>query len=88
MDTIIYRTNIPIKAAILEDKRLKDSRPGPGSYNTVSADKDKKSFNYGGENNFGCSERKLIEGDYENPGPGSYKLNEGNITSKVAGKPK
>jgi hypothetical protein len=35
MDTIIYRTNIPIKAAILEDKRLKDRQPGPGSYNTI-----------------------------------------------------
>lgn len=46
MDSIIYRTNIPIKAAILEDKRLKDSRPGPGSYNVDPAHKDKKSFNY------------------------------------------
>lgn len=74
MDTVIYNTNIPIKAAILEDRRLKDSRPGPGAYNTISADKDKKSFNYGCEGNFGTSERKLLETSYSNPGPGSYKL--------------
>lgn len=59
MDTLIYHTNIPIKAAILEDRRLKDARPGPGTYNLNTKNKDKKSFNYGAENNFGSSDRVL-----------------------------
>jgi hypothetical protein len=61
MDTIIYKTNIPIKAAILEDKRLKDRQPGPGSYNTIEPNKDKKSFNYGCETSFGLCGRTSIE---------------------------
>lgn len=39
MDTVIYHTNIPIKAAILEDKRIKNHDPGPGTYNVVYANK-------------------------------------------------
>ena len=57
MDTIIYKTNIPIKAAILQDKRIKDSEPGPGSYNYAYWNKGKKSFNYGAQTNFGTSDR-------------------------------
>lgn len=34
MDTVIYKTNIPIKAAILDDRKIKDNSPGPGTYNT------------------------------------------------------
>lgn len=30
MDNIIYKTNIPIKAKILEFKQVKDRYPGPG----------------------------------------------------------
>lgn len=60
MDTLIYNTNIPIKAAILSDKRFKDSRPGPGSYNMNKSVNVKKDFNYGSETSFGYSQRKLI----------------------------
>lgn len=45
MDTVIYSTNIPIKAAILSDRNIKDPKPGPGSYNCQPA-KTKTSFNY------------------------------------------
>ena len=74
MDRVIYRTNIPIKAAILEDRRIKDSRPGPGTYNTSSAYKNKMSFNYGGQNNFGCAERNFLDMSSSDvqPGPGFY----------------
>ena len=58
MDTVIYKTNIPIKAAILQDKRIKDSQPGPGSYNAAYWNQSKKSFNYGAQTNFGTSDRE------------------------------
>lgn len=75
MDSIIYRTNIPIKAAILQDKRFKDSRPGPGSYQTNKDVNMKKDFNYGCETSFGYSERQAIKTDSLKPGPGEYELN-------------
>lgn len=33
MDSLIYKTNIPFKAAIMDDQKIKDLYPGPGSYN-------------------------------------------------------
>lgn len=74
MDSLIYQTNIPIKAAILQDRRLKDSRPGPGTYNLNTKIKDKKSFNYGVDNNFGSSDRVFIQIKQPQPGPGSYNV--------------
>jgi hypothetical protein len=32
MDVIIYKTNIPFKAALMQDQKMKDLSPGPGSY--------------------------------------------------------
>lgn len=73
MDTVIYKTNIPIKAAILQDKRIRDNQPGPGSYNAAYWNQGKKSFNYGAQTNFGTSDREGINlNPLVNPGPGSY----------------
>lgn len=73
MDTVIYKTNIPIKAAILQDKRIKDSLPGPGTYNSSQWNNKKKSFNFGAQSNFGTSERGACDAKEPIvPGPGYY----------------
>lgn len=52
MDNLIYKTNIPLKIQILQERKLKNKDPGPGSYN-IKAPKERKSFNYGSSSNFG-----------------------------------
>lgn len=59
MDSIIYKTNIPFKAALIEDHKIKDMNPGPGTYNPDSSIQEKTSFNYGSETCFSSSKRDL-----------------------------
>jgi hypothetical protein len=45
MDEVIYKTKMPFKVKVIENKKLKDRYPGPGQYEpqlTAS-----KSFHYG-----------------------------------------
>ena len=72
MDTLIYKTNIPLKVQILQERKLKDKTPGPGSYNSEVMAVDKKSFNFGADSNFGYAERTTFEKEAIDLGPGSY----------------
>ena len=72
MDHVIYKTNIPLKVQILQERKLKDKSPGPGSYNSEVISKDKKSFNFGADSSFGYAERLAEEKLPIDLGPGSY----------------
>jgi hypothetical protein len=45
MDEVIYKTKMPFKVRVIEEKGLKDRYPGPGSYNPAKATS--KSFHCG-----------------------------------------
>ena len=52
MDELIYRTRMPFKVKVIEEKGLRDRYPGPGHYNPHRLTS--KSFHYG-EDNFGSN---------------------------------
>ena len=52
MDELVYKTKMPFKVRVIEEKGLKDRFPGPGSYNPRPSGK--KSFHYG-EGGFGST---------------------------------
>lgn len=72
MDSVIYKTNIPLKVQILQERKLKDKAPGPGSYDSEVLKQDKKSFNFGADSSFGYAERITLDKDPVRLGPGSY----------------
>jgi hypothetical protein len=45
MDELIYKTKMPFKVKVIEEKGLKDRYPGPGYYNPRRVSS--KSFHYG-----------------------------------------
>jgi hypothetical protein len=74
IDTLIYKTNIPFKAALMQDQKMKDLSPGPGTYSIEQKHKGKVSFNYGGAN-FGSTGRALVyETNNNKLGPGEYNV--------------
>lgn len=60
MDEVLYKTNVPLKVKIIEERKLKDRYPGPGEYNPQLTHS--KSFHYG-ENCFGSAGDEPIQGD-------------------------
>ena len=69
---MVYKTKMPFKVKVIEQKGLKDRYPGPGHYNPKKTSH--KSFHYG-DDGFGSTsfpnqeepeDRKAV------PGPGSY----------------
>ncbi len=53
MDEVIYKTRMPFKVKVIEEKGLRDRYPGPGQYNPRKPDG--KSFHYG-EDCFGSTQ--------------------------------
>jgi hypothetical protein len=45
IDEVIYKTKMPFKVKVIEEKRLKDRYPGPGQYDPKLTTS--KSFHYG-----------------------------------------
>jgi hypothetical protein len=45
MDEVIYKTKMPFKVKVIEEKHLKDRYPGPGQYDPRLTSS--KSFHYG-----------------------------------------
>lgn len=45
MDELIYKTRMPFKVQVIEEKGLKDRYPGPGHYNPIETKS--KSFHHG-----------------------------------------
>ncbi len=72
MDEIIYRTRMPFKVKVIEEKKLKDRYPGPGSYDPQK--NTSKSFHYG-EEMFGSGVlADSKSGESLVPGPGYYDM--------------
>jgi hypothetical protein len=75
IDTLIYKTNIPFKAALMQDQKMKDMSPGPGSYSVEPKHKGKISVNYGVGSNFGSTNRTLAyDISSSKIGPGEYNV--------------
>ena len=53
MDEMIYKTKMPFKVKVIEEKKLKDRYPGPGYYNPKPVEK--TSFHSGLDNFGSCS---------------------------------
>jgi hypothetical protein len=59
----------------MQDQKIKDLSPGPGSYSVQQKHKDKISFNNGMGTNFGSTNRTLINETNNNKlGPGEYDV--------------
>ena len=69
MDELVYKTKMPFKVKVIEEKGLKDRYPGPGHYNPKR--NKNKSF-HNGEDGFGSTSFPNEETPEAMPGPGSY----------------